>query len=253
MVLYKDLFWQLTLREIKARYKQSILGYAWAILVPLINLLVLSVVFTYIFRVPTGSTPYAVFLFVALIPWMFLVSSLTSATGSVMANSALITKVKIPREILPLSAISSKLVDLILASVLLVAFLYFYQVPFHITTVFIPVIFLVQFFLILGICLILSATNVFYRDVENILGVFLTIWMYMSPVLYPSNLIPENFKLFFFLNPMTGIINAYRDAILYGRFTDTYGFIYSATFSLFILLVGIIYFKNRSRFFADVM
>ena len=253
ILAYRDLFWQLTFREIKARYKQSVLGYAWAILVPLLNLLVLSIVFSYVFKIPTGNIPYPIFLFVALVPWMFLVNSISSATGSVIANSSLITKVNLPREILPLSAVSSKLVDLLLTSLVLVIFLIFYKIGFSPALFLVPAIFLIQFFLILGLSFFLSATNVFFRDVENALGVFLTIWMYLTPVLYPFELIPANLKILFFLNPMTGIVDAYRSTIIYGRFPDWPEFIYSFVFSTVLLISGWIYFKRRSKYFADVI
>ncbi len=250
---YKDLFWQLTFREIKARYKQSVLGYAWAILVPLLNLLVLSIVFSYVFRVPTGNIPYPIFLFVALVPWMFTTNALTFATGSVLANSSLITKVKLPREILPVSAMSAKLIDLGLTSIILLFFLIIYHISLTPNLFFVPIIFLVQLALTFGMGFILSATNVFFRDVENILGIFLTIWMYLTPILYSSVLIPENLKLLFYLNPMTGLIDAYRATVLYGHLPDWSSFLYSVIFSVLILIIGRSYFRKRSRYFADVI
>lgn len=253
MFSYSDLFWQLTFREIKARYKQSVLGYAWAIIVPLLNLLVLSIVFSYIFRVPTGNIPYPIFLFVALVPWMFFTSSVTAATGSIMANASLITKVRLPREILPIAAISSKFIDFLLTALVLSIFLIIYQIPPSPSLIFIPLILFVQLMLTAGISFILSATNVFFRDIENILGVFLTIWMYLTPVLYPFELIPKNLKFLFFVNPMTSVINAYRDAILYGRFPHSLSFLYAFLFSAVILISGWIYFRKRSKYFADVI
>lgn len=253
LVKYRDLFWQLTYKEIKARYKQSILGYAWAILVPLLNLVVLSIVFSYVFRVPTDDVPYPIFLFVALVPWMFTTNAITFATSSVLANSSLITKVNLPREILPMSAISAKLIDLALTSLILAFFLIIYNISFNPSLFFVPVIFLVQLALILGISFILSATNVFFRDVENVLGIFLTIWMYLTPVLYSSELIPENLKLLFYLNPMTGLINAYRATVLYGNLPDWPSFLYSVFFAVFILILGWNYFRKRAKYFADVI
>lgn len=250
---YKDLFWQLTLREIKARYKQSILGYAWAILVPLINLLVLSIVFSNLFKIPTGDIPYPIFLFVALVPWTFFTNSISAATGSILSNSPLITKIKLPREVLPISAISSKMIDLLLTTVVLFVFLLIYGIKLQPSLLFIPLIFFTQLMLLVGISFILSATNVFFRDVENVLGIFLTIWMYLTPVIYSPQLIPENLKIFFFLNPMTGIINAYRDTILYGNPIQWIHFSYSFIISLSILILGYIYFKKRSKNFADVI
>ena len=249
---YKDLFWQLTIREIKARYKQSVLGFTWAVIVPLINLIVLSIVFSTFIRVPT-DVPYSIFLFVGLIPWMFTANSISAATVSLLANSTLITKVKLPREILPISAISSKTIDLFLTSLVLAIFLFVFGVKIKLVILLLPLILLVHLLLIIGVSFILSATNVFFRDVENILGVFLTMWMYLTPILYPIDLVPEQFRILLLLNPMTGIIMAYRDVILYGNIPSLLQFGYSTIFSIFIFISGYTYFKDRSKYFADVI
>lgn len=249
---YRDVFWQLTTKELRIRYKQSVLGFAWAIFVPLFNLLVLSVVFSYFFRVPTQGIPYPVFLFVALVPWTFMVNSIVSATASITSNSTLITKVYLPREIFPLSAIFAKLIDLGLTSLILFAFLLFYGVSIQLSLLFIPLIFLVQLLFLIGISFFLSATNVFFRDIENILGVFLTGWLYVSPIIYSPELVPENLKFWYNLNPMVGVINGYRNAILYGTAPDA-GFYYSAIIAVIVFLIGVIYFKERSKYFADVV
>ncbi len=250
---YKDLFKQLTLREIKGKYKQSVLGYAWVLLVPLLNLLVLNIVFQYFFRVPTGGIPYSIYLFVALVPWTFTVNAISSSTSSIVANSSLITKVYFPREIIPLTAIASKLVDLFLMCIVLVLFLLFYKIPIQITILYIPLIFLVQLLLITGVSLILSSTNVFFRDVENMLGVILTIWMYLTPIIYPPELIPANVRFLFGLNPMVGIINSYRNTILYGVPPPLQSFVFSIVISIILMIIGIILFKRMERSFADVI
>jgi lipopolysaccharide transport system permease protein len=128
-----------------------------------------------------------------------------------------------------------------------------YGVAFKLTILFVPIIFVIQFILILGISLILSATNVFFRDIENVLGVFLTIWMYLTPILYSASLIPQNLSWLFYLNPMTGIINAYRDTVIYGNFNSLPNFFYSAGFSIILLIIGIIYFRKRAKYFADTL
>lgn len=250
---YKDVFWQLTYREIKARYKQSILGYAWAIIVPLLNLLVLSIIFSNLFKVPTAGVAYPVYLFVALVPWTFFSNAVASSTGSIISNSSLITKVYLPREIFPISAIFSKAIDLLLTTLVLAIFLAFFGITFKLTFLFVPFIFLIQLLLMVGVSFFLSATNVFFRDVENIQSIFLTIWMYMTPVIYSPLLIPENLKWFFYLNPMTGIVNAYRDTILYGNTPLNGPFFYAVGVSIIIFMLGFFYFKNRSKFFADVI
>ncbi len=250
---YKDLFKQLTLREIKSKYKQSVLGYAWVLLVPLLNLIVLNIVFQYFFRVPTGDIPYPVYLFVALVPWTFTASAIASATSSIIANNSLITKVYFPREIIPLSVIASKLVDLFLMCLILIVFLIIYQIPLHLSILYIPLIFAIQLILITGISLILSSINVFFRDIENILGVFLSTWMYLTPIIYPPELIPANVRFIFGLNPMVGIINAYRNTILYGVPPPWISFSFSIIISIVLLIIGIYIFRRLSRSFADVV
>ena len=250
---YKDLFWQLTFREIRARYKQSILGYFWAILVPLVNLLVLSVVFSNLFRIPTGNTPYPIYLFVALVPWTFFTTSLSLATSSVLANGSLITKVSLPREILPITAITARIIDLILASLILLIFLIIYGVGLKLTLLYLPLIFLVQLMLMVGVSFFLSATNVFFRDIENVIGLLLMMWMYLTPIIYSPQLIPSHLQLLFYANPMTAIINAYREVVLFGTAPSWNLFTYSTLLSLIIFVSGYFYFKKRSKYFADVM
>lgn len=253
MFKYKDLFWQLTLRDIKSKYKQSLLGYSWVILVPLINLTVLSIVFTFVFKVPTGPVPYPVYLFTALVPWLFMSNAIVAATGSVLANSSLVTKIYLPREILPLSAVASKLVDLFLTVLILGFFMIFFKVPFHTTILFVPIILFMQLMLITGISFILSASNVFYRDIEHAIGVILGVWMYLTPVVYSPDLIPKDLKIFFYLNPMSGIIDAYRATILYGVIPFWPAFLYSSIFSVAIFIIGYFYFRNRAKYFAEVI
>lgn len=249
----RELLVELVKREIKARYKQSILGYAWVILVPLANLVVLTIVFSSFVKLPTGGIPYPLFLFTAFIPWTFTANAIIAATNSLSSNSSLITKVYLPREVFPLAAILSKLVDMFLSLLVFCLFLIYYKVPLHPTIAFLPLIFFFQFLLVIGISLILSAINVFYRDVENVIGVFLTIWMYLTPVIYPPEIIPRHLMQIFNLNPMMPIINSYRNIILYGVNPPTESFIIAAISSSLIFLFGYFFFKNRAKYFADVI
>ncbi len=250
---YKELLIELVKREIKAKYKQSILGYAWVILVPLINLIVLTVVFSFLVRIPTGGTPYPVFLFVGLVPWLFTANAITYATGSLVANSTLITKIRLPREVFPLASIFAKFIDFLLSILILVAILIAFGVTIHLTVLWVPIILFIQLLLIIGISFILSAINVFFRDVENVISVFITMWLYISPVLYPPELVPGEYRMIFNLNPMSGIINAYRNTVLYGLPPSTQSFLYATGFSLIIFIFGYIYFKKKSVYFADVV
>ena len=250
---YRDLLLELVKREIKTRYKQSILGYVWVILVPLINLVVLTIVFSFLIRLPTGDIPYPIFLFVGLIPWTFTANAISLATESLVSNSTLITKIYLPREIFPIAAVLAKMVDLFLSAVILVFFLLIFGVKPHLTLLLIPFILMVQTLLILGVSFILSAINVFFRDVENVLNVFLVVWMYLTPVLYPPELIPKNLTPLFNLNPMMGIVNAYRNVIFYGVLPPWQSFGYAVIFAVGIFIAGLVFFNNRSRYFADVI
>lgn len=250
---YRELLVELVKREIKARYKQSILGYAWVVLVPLMNLVVLSIVFSFFIRLDTGGIPYPIFLFVALVPWAFTASSISSATSSLSANSSLITKVYLPKEIFPVASVVAKMVDLLLTALVLFIFLLIFGVSLKSTFLFIPAIFIIQLLLVLGISFILSAINVFFRDIENVLSVLMMMWMYLTPVIYPPELIPERFTWLFNLNPMMPIINAYRNTILHGVSPAWPSFIYATAFSTIIFAIGYIFFKGKAKFFADVV
>jgi len=250
---YRELLLELVKREIKSRYKQSILGYAWVLLVPLVNLLVLTIVFSFFIRIPTGNIPYPIFLFTALVPWTFTANAITFATQGLVSNTSLITKIYLPREIFPIATVFAKLVDYFLTFLILLIFLVIYGISFKTTMIFIPLIFFFHLLLVLGVSFILSAINVFFRDVENVLGVFLTIWMYITPVIYPPELIPPQFVPFFNLNPMMPIINAYRNTILYGVPPSWQSFTYAAVFSTLIFILGYKFFRNRAKYFADVI
>lgn len=249
----RELIIELVKREIKARYKQSVLGYAWVILVPLINLVVLSIVFSFFVKIPTGGIPYPIFLFIALVPWIFTAQAISSATKSLLANKTLITKIYLPREIFPISSIFAKLIDFLLYTLVLIVLVFSFGVNIAATIFWVPLIFIVHFMLIAGVSFVLSAANVFYRDVENLLEVAIMAWMYLTPVLYPPELVPSEFMPIFNLNPMAPIINAYRNVVLYNTNPPWQSFSYAALVSLVIFIGGYIYFKKRSRFFADVI
>ena len=247
------LLFQLTQREVKARYKQSFLGYIWVVLVPLARLTVLSFVFSYFFRVDTSPIPYAIFLFTALVPWQFTATAIAAAASSVVANSSLVTKINVFRMVFPLSAIGVKLIDASLAGVVLLGMLIFWAHSVNVWWLFVPVVLVIQFLLVTGVSLLVSAINVYYRDVENMLEVLLMIWMYLSPVIYPPEFVPDQFQRLMQLNPLFGIINAYRNTLLYGVPPAWESFSYAAILSLGIFLLGIVVFNRLSKNFADVI
>ncbi len=250
---YRELLYVLTVREIKARYKQSILGYAWVVLVPLLNLVVMTVVFSYLVRINTGTIPYPVYLFTGLVPWTFLNAAITAGTGSLISNASLITKIKLPRAVFPVSSILVKLVDLALSTVILGLLLLLFGISVGSMVFWVPFIFGVQLMMVVGVVLFLSAVNVYFRDIENILGVLMMVWMYLTPVIYPPELIPDRFVPLFNLNPMMGIINAYRNVILHNVPPPLESFGYAIVISGVLFLGGYAFFKKASRYFADVI
>lgn len=250
---HKDLLIELVKREVKARYKQSLLGYAWVLLVPLVNLVVMTVVFSFFMRIQTGDISYSAFLFSGLVPWLFTLNSITSATNSIIQNKTLVTKIYLPRQIFPLAAIVTKIIDLILSFVIMLVLVSLFGVSLHWTLLFVPIIFIFHLMLVAGICFILSSINVYFRDIENVIGLFLTMWMYLTPVFYPPEMVPEKIMFIFNLNPLTPIINSYRNVILYGTLPQLQPFLYAVFFSVLILIFGFIVFRKLSKNFADVI
>ncbi len=249
---YKFLLQQLTLREIKARYKQSILGYVWILINPLIQLLVYSFVFSVIFRFPTGGIPYSVFLLIGLLPWIYLQLTLSASTLVLVDNSNLLKKVYFPREILTYSVIFSKLVDFLLASLILIIFMILYQLPFELTIIFVIPIFFIQIILMCGLAFFLSASNLFYRDIQYVANLALLMWMYLTPVVYPLSLIPNHLVWIYKLNPMVGIIEGYRSAVFNKPF-DSGIILWSAIISFIIFIFGFWMFKKSEKVFADIV
>lgn len=249
---YKYLLSQLILREIKARYKQSILGYIWIIFNPLIQLLVYSFVFSVVLKFPTKEIPYSIFLFVGLLPWIYLQTSLSSSALVLVDNSNLLKKVNFPREVLPYSVICSKGLDLFFSSVLLIAFLIFYKIQISFTILYIIPIFFLQVILMSGLALLLSAANLFYRDIQYVTNLMLLMWMYLSPVVYPISMVPQNYLWLYKLNPMVGIIEGYRAAIFNSPF-DGLALLSSVIISFIVFLFGFWVFKKSERVFADIV
>ena len=248
---YKYLLWQLTLREIKARYKQSFVGYAWVLLNPLAQLLVYSFVFSIVFRFPTNNIPYIVFLYAGLLPWTLLQSSITSATQSLVDNSSLLKKVAFPREVIPYSSVISKIVDFCFSGLLFLALMLILRVPISGSIfLFIP-IFAAQLLLTTGISLMFSTFNLFYRDVQHLTNLLLMLWMYMTPVVYPLSLVPERFIWIYKLNPMVGIMEGYRSAI-FGYPFEVSIILWAAAVSVTVFSIGFYIFKKSEHTFADV-
>jgi len=211
---YRELLWNLANREITQRYKQSVLGYAWVIINPLAQLLVMSFVFDKILHVPSLGVPFIIFLSVSLLPWNLFTQSLTSSSNALVGNSNLITKIYFPREILIYATVIAKIVDFIYSCIVLVIFLIIFKIPVTIYFLWLPLIFFIQMIFTLGIALLVSAFNLFYRDIQYLLNLILMIWMYLTPIMYPIEVIPARYRFIMSLNPMAVIVNAYRQVLL---------------------------------------
>ena len=248
---YRELLWNLANREITQRYKQSVLGYAWVILNPLFQLIVMSYVFDTILRVPSLGVPFIIFLSVALLPWNFFTQSISAASGVLVGNSNLITKIYFPREILVYSTIIAKMVDFGYSCIVLIVFLILFKVPVTIYYLWILPIFIIQIFFTAGISLLVAAFNLFYRDIQYLLNLIILIWMYVTPIMYPIEIIPPQYRFIMSLNPMAVIINAYRQVILSGKDPNVYSLGVAALVSFSIFAIGFIVFKKLEGEFAD--
>jgi len=250
---YRELLWRWILREIGVRYKQSLLGAAWAILQPLTMMAVFTVVFSFLARVPTDGVPYPVFSYVALLPWTFLTTSISFGVPSLVNNLNLVTKIYFPREILPLGAIGASFLDFLIATTIFLPMLLFYRIPFSWTVAWVPLLVVLQIVLMIGATLLGSAVIVRYRDVRFIVPLGLQLWLFASPVIYPVSLVPEWFRPYYMLNPMAGIIDSYRRVVLYGE-PPVPGYLgLSAGFALALFVIGYLTFNRLEKSFADVI
>ncbi len=250
---HRDLLILWTIRDVKVRYKQSILGAAWAVIQPISIMVVFTLIFSLIARLPSDGQPYPIFSYSALLPWTLLSTSLTVAIPSLVNNMSLVTKTYFPREILPIAAVAASFVDFLISAVVFAAMMIFYHVTIAPSLVVVPLLLVAQLVLILGVAFWASALNVFYRDIRFVLPLVTQIWMYVTPVIYPISMVPERFRGLYMLNPMAGIIDGYRRALLLGQYPE-WGYLGLATaVSVAILLFGYRYFKQAEAQFADLI
>lgn len=252
-IRHRELLTELTKREIKSRYKQSILGYAWVILNPFFQMLVMAFVFSHIMRVPVIGVPYALYLYVGLLPWTLFSNSLISSANVLVNNASLITKIYFPREIFILSTIFAKIVDFALASIVLVFFMVYFQVPVTWNIVWFVPIFLIQQVFTYSVSLLVSACNLFYRDIQYVLNLGIVIWMYLTPVIYPVELLPDKYRWIFQVNPMAVLINAYRQVVLSGSAPNLVSLGIAAGVSCTFFIIARWIFNKLEGVFADVV
>jgi lipopolysaccharide transport system permease protein len=249
----RDLLLAWTARNIRARYQQSALGWLWAVLQPTAQVAIFTIVFTYFVPIDTGAIPYPVFSYVAVAPWAFLAASLPDMTDALVANMGLVTKIYFPREVLPVAAMLARLLDFAVATGLLAVLIMVYGVSVYPAgwLVF-PLVIVIQITLVLGLGLACAALNVFFRDVRSLMVLMLQLWFYASPIIYPVTMVPERLRSLYFLNPMAGVIEAYRDVLLNGRLPGAY-LVPSTLTAVAVFLLGYWFFKRVEFQFADVV
>jgi lipopolysaccharide transport system permease protein len=253
LAAYGELLMNLTRREVKGRYSQSLFGAAWAIAQPLATMAVFTLVFSRLAQMPSGGAPYPLFAFAALVPWFFFSNSVMSGTMSLVTYRNIVTKTYFPREIVPLAQVGSRLVDLAAASGLFVVLMIYYQVGVGPWAAMVPVFLAMLVLFTLGVTLITSAINVFYRDVNPVVQIGLQLWLYLTPVAYPLSAVPEKYRAFWLVNPLAGVVESLRDVLVFGREPDWAIVGISSALIAVIFVAGVVLFKNTDKYFADVI
>lgn len=250
---YRELLYFLAWREIKVRYKQTALGIAWVVLQPLLAMLIFSLFFGRLARIPSDGLPYPLFAFAGLVPWTFFANALTLSSNSLITSAHLITKVYFPRLALPISSILAGLLDLLIATGVLGLFMALYGVAPSARAVWLPLLALLAAITALGVGLWLSALNVEYRDFKYTVPFLTQLWLFATPIAYPSSLVPEGWRALYALNPMVGVVEGFRWALLAAPTHPGNSVFVSSLAAALLLVSGAVYFRRMERSFADVI
>ena len=249
---YRELLVTLAVRDIKVRYKQTVLGAAWAIIQPLTTMAIFTIIFGRLAQIPSEGFPYPVFVYSALLPWLFFANAVTASGNSLVGSTQLVSKVYFPRLIVPLSSIGAGMVDFLVSSVILLILMFFYGVNWTGNLLLAPLLMVGVTLCALGIGTMLAALTVSYRDFRYIIPFMVQIWMYVTPVVYGVGFIPDNYRWVLSLNPMSGYVDGYRAAFL-GKPIDWAAIGISVALSLVLFAIGTMYFQKAERRFADVI
>jgi lipopolysaccharide transport system permease protein len=249
---YRELLWVLTERDIKVRYKQTVLGVGWAIIQPFMFMVVFSIFFGHLARMPSDGLPYPVFVYAALVPWTFFANALSNSASSIVGSAHLISKVYFPRLIVPLASVGSWLIDLLIAATILLGMMLYYDIGWRWNLLAVPLLVLASMFAALGAGTLLAALTVAYRDFRYVVPFLIQFWMFATPVVYPSSLVPASWRWAMDLNPMAGLIQGFRSAFL-GQPFDISAIALSSAVSLIMFIAGVAYFEKVERRFADII
>jgi lipopolysaccharide transport system permease protein len=250
---YRELLYFLVWRDVTVRYKQTVLGAAWAILQPLLTMTIFTVVFGSLAKVPSDGLPYPIFVYAGLLPWLYFAQAVSRSSIGLVGDSNLISKVYFPRMIIPLALVVAPALDFFFSFLVLLAMMVWYGLSPTAGVLALPVFFGMAIMTALAVGLWLAPLNVKYRDVGHTIPFFMQIWMFASPVIYPVTLVPESWRLLYSLNPMTGVIEGFRWALV-GNLAPDFGLMGASTVAVLIVLMGgIVYFKNAERTLVDVV
>jgi len=250
---YRELLYFLIWRDIKVRYKQTALGAAWAIIQPVMTMVVFSLFFGKLGKIPSDGVPYPIFAYAALVPWTFFANGLTQSSNSLVGSSNLITKVYFPRLAIPMGTVLSGVIDFMLAFIVLLAMMLYYGIPPTLNMLWLPLFLLLAVVTSLGVGLWLSALNVEYRDVRYVVPFLTQFWMLATPIAYPSSLLHEPWRTIYGLNPMVGVVEGFRWALLGARMAPGPIIAASSLAAVVILVSGAFYFRRMEKTFADVV
>ena len=250
---FRELLYFLIWRDIKVRYKQTVLGVAWAVIQPLMTMVVFSIFFGKLGKMPSDGVPYPIFSFAALVPWALFSNGLTQATNSLVASSNLIKKVYFPRLIIPIASVLAGVVDFVIAFAILLVMMAFYGITPTINTLWLPVFLLMTLTASLAVSLWLSALNVEFRDVKYIIPFLAQIWLFATPIAYSSTLLSEPWRTVYGLNPMVGVVEGFRWALLGTATRPGWMAVVSLAVSIFLLITGAFYFRKMEKNFADLI
>lgn len=249
---YRELLYFLTWRDVKVRYKQTVIGFLWAIIQPFSKMVVFSIIFGTLAKMDSEGFPYPIFLYAGLLPWQFFASAVSRSGESVVGSANLIQKVYFPRLIIPIASVGACLVDFAISFIILIVLMFYYSIIPTLSIFMVLPLVLATIFTALGVGMLISALNVAYRDFRYVLPFLVQIWMFLTPVIYPTRIIPENWRWFILLNPMAGIVDAYRSAIL-GKPFEWGNLAISMGMAVVIFLCGLMYFRKTERYFADII
>lgn len=251
--IYRELILFMTWRDLKVRYKQTLLGASWAVLQPFLTMVVFSIFFGNLAKVPSDGVPYPIFSYTALIPWTLFSKALHDASRSLVASSHMITKVYFPRMILPLASVLAGVVDFFIAFVVMIGMMIYYGIAPTTNIWTLPLFLILALVTAVGVGLWLSALNVLYRDINYILPFLTQFWMFLTPIAYPSSMVPQRFQVLYALNPMTGVVEGFRWALLGSGQAPGNMTLVSSLVAIILLVTGMIYFRRMERQFADMV